>query len=251
MLRFPLMRTWLDGRWQNVSTHDTNGSVRATKRHQSSVGTIFPITPRHVLRIHLNTGLPVTTTKLTKLALKIKRTRSSELAHWFPTFGLHCPGRLWGCWKTAVKSYAHQASSPGSLKCYLTSVFIPKREWEYLAKSISNSSSSLGLSILRLNFSLSSTHFPSTSFPPTQDLLTVTWFPLVRKESPNPGDRWKSQAADDSRWVTVIITALSSWWPVTNWRVICPNRLLTPPSYFRSSGQGPSFHIISQTFVEI
>ena len=99
----------------------------------------------------------------------------------------------------SVKSYAHQALSLGSVKCYLISAFIPKREWEYLAKSISNSSSALGLSILRLNFSLSSTHFPSTSFPLTQDLLTVTWFHLVGKESPNPGDRRKSQAADDSR----------------------------------------------------
>ena len=63
-----------------------------------------------------------------------------------------------------VKSYTHQTLSLGSVKCYLITVFIPKREQEHLAKGISNSSSVLELSISRLNFSLSPTHFPQTSF---------------------------------------------------------------------------------------
>ena len=63
-----------------------------------------------------------------------------------------------------AKSYTHRTLSLGSMKCYLITILVPKREWEHLAKGISNSSSFLELSILRLNFSLSPTHFPQTSF---------------------------------------------------------------------------------------
>lgn len=65
----------------------------------------------------------------------------------------------------SVKSYVYQAKSIVLVKCYIISIFIPKRDWDYLAMGISNSSSALAFSILRLIFFLSYTHFPSISFP--------------------------------------------------------------------------------------
>lgn len=74
--------------------HDTNSSVQASERHQLPIRAIVPGTSGDVLRFHLCPGLPVTTTKLTEPALRIKPFHFSDLDQWLPAFGLQTPGRL-------------------------------------------------------------------------------------------------------------------------------------------------------------